>query len=175
MKRIFGTLAAGALGIAVASRAQTPPQGQELVFPSAAEGPSIEEVSQGTASLLTLGLARIEARLDRLSDRHQADFAVRYDAEHTLIRISISSRELEATEDNCRHLIEIVKKDAEYFVWDDEAMPTRYAYFFVNAGEDAADIDKHIDISATIDRSVSTASVNVSDEITCTGDFSPQD
>lgn len=157
------------------AEAEVPPKGKELIFPSAAGGPGIEELSRGTVSLLTFGLARIEARLDRLSDKHEAEFSVGYDAEQGRIRISVTSRKMKATEENCGKLIGIVQEDAGFIDWNGDSPPTRYAYFFVNAGDGAANIDSRIDIQVTIDNSFDTNAVSVTDRATCTGGLTPQD
>lgn len=149
-----------------------PPQGQELTFPSAADGPGIEELSRNPVSLLTYGLARIQKRLDHLSDKHEADFSVNYDVKASRIHISVTSRNLKATQENCGKLIRIVQEDASMFL----SNVTSYSYFFTNAGEGPANIDSRIDIQATVDNSFDTNALSITDRATCTdGLFTPQD
>ena len=159
MKIIFVVFALTATVFAGSSEADVPPKGKEITFPSAAGGPGIEEVGRTNVSLLTFGIARIEMRLDRLSDTHEAEFKVGYDAKERRIRISVTSRKMKATKENCGKLIAIVQEDAGYVDWNGESPPTRYAGFFSNAGEGAANTDSRIDIQVTVDNSIDTGGI----------------
>lgn len=148
-----------------------PRPGQEVPFPTAEDGPGIEEVGRTSVSLLTFGIYRIELRLNRLSDKHPAKFRIAYDAKKRRIRISVESGKMKATDENCRNLIGIVKKDAGVFGRMSERSPTDYAQYFVNAGEFAANIDSRFDIEVIISNSFESGGAShgltVTDRASC--------
>jgi hypothetical protein len=160
-----------------------PPKGQEIpgLDDVPAHRPDIEEVGRTNVSLLTFGIARIEARLERLSRKHSAEFRIAYDAGERRIRISVLSYKMKTTDENCRKLIGIVKKDAGFsdYRWN-HGSPTDYAHYFVNASAGefaAANIDSRFDIEVTINNSFEAGEgggLSVTDRISCKGGFAPE-
>lgn len=136
---------------------------------------TIDELKHSPVSLLTLGLARIETRMERLSETHDADFRASYDAATGRIRISIETRKMKTTKENCAKLIHIVRDDAQFNDFNGDSPPTRYAFYFRNADEDVADVDKFITVEATINKSFDTGQLTFRDKISCSGALASSD